>query len=66
MKLRSGFSSKFSPPPDAGHIVSMIKYKNEIVLACEFRVYRLVNGEFVPLRFADAVAVGGKALGSHP
>ncbi len=30
-------------PEEAGHIVSMLEHKGEILIACQYRVYRLVK-----------------------
>ena len=44
-------------PPEAGGVVSMIKFYDRIYVACQFRVYELNGGVLKPVLFV-AQSVG--------
>jgi hypothetical protein len=38
-------------PEVSGEVVGMVEHKGEIIVACQFRIYRLVDGALVPIKF---------------
>ena len=42
-----------TPPPEAGKIVAAVEFQGQIIVACQFGVFRLVNGKFEPIAFVS-------------
>jgi len=59
----AGMIRALKPPKEAGEIVAMTEFQGQIIVACQFRVYRLINNLFEPIIFAeprDGVGKGAK------
>lgn len=39
-------------PANAGTVVAMAIYQDQVYVACQYEVYKLVDGVLVPLEFA--------------
>lgn len=46
--------SAIYPPDYAGKIVGMTSYKGDVIVACEYAVFRIVGTELVPIRFSES------------
>jgi hypothetical protein len=43
--------NEYAPPNEAGAIVSMIEMNGKIIIACQYRLYEMRDGEIQPIKF---------------
>lgn len=57
LETKAGFKFVAAPLPEWGKVVSMIEFGGTIFVACEFGVFKLVDGKLEPVMF---VSGGGR------
>lgn len=40
-------------PKEAGAVVAMVVFDNQVIVACQYRVFRIINDKLFPMRFVD-------------